>query len=997
LRRFLTALGVASAVLVMGAIGGALAADTVSQEHDAAVALARSGKNAEALAILERLARDDPGDLGIARDRVVISVWAGRDGDAARLYAALPHEGEPAYVIAAGARAERNLHRYDKALALYRAGHRRFPGDSALAAGEIETLADSGDARGALALARKLLKAEGEAEETLLAAAYAATAAHAPKDALRYANRVLARDPRNREAERQRRAALEAMGAPRNVEQRTHADAVALARGGKTAAALALLEQLARENPGDVGVARDRVVVSLWAGRDADAARLYAALPHEGEPAAVIAAGARAERNLHHYDKALALYRMARQRFPRDAALAAGEIETMADAGDAKGALALAATIVTAEGEAEETLLAAAYAATAADLPVDALRYADRALARSPKSREAKRRRLFALAAMGAPREAEKLAEAEPDLVSPAELRRLQGDAAAQLARWDSVNPAPERERYAAADSAIAALDALIARWSKEPGAEDVLWRARFDRIVALQDRNRMAEVVAEYEAARRAGVAVPSYVLSDVASAFLALRQPEAARDLYRRALAADPGNIDIELGLFHALIESEEYDEAFRQVDASVASRKPFVPLKGAEPVANGDRVAADIAAANARYYADDPPEAERRFRGMSAMAPNDATLLTGLARIEAGRGWPRMADLTLERARAQQPDDAAIDIQQTRDHLALQEWRPFEQGVADLARRLPENTDVERLVVEEQIHNRAELRVFADRAWRSATNINGGDGLDFGAELYSPPVGQDWRVFSGWRLAHERLPEGNITERLYDGGVEYRVRDLTAEGALHFAEYGKNALGGRINADWSRDDYWQLGGGAEIFSADTPIRALKHDITANSLSAHAVFRESEARAVKVAAEELLFSDGNDRTVLGGEWRERIFTRPHLRLDTLVDTGASHNTKQNEPFFNPDYDAIATGGAELVHTLYRRYELAYEEAWIVSAGPYWQDHFGTGLAWGARYEQRLKSDDVDAALGLGFARQPYDGVYENTVTLSFTLTWRF
>ncbi len=563
--------------------------------------------------------------------------------------------------------------------------------------------------------------------------------------------------------------------------------------------------------------------------------------------------------------------------------------------------------------------------------------------------------------------------------------------------RWDTVNPTLEKQRYEAADRAIAALDALIERWSKEPGAEDALWRARFDRLIALQDHNRMAEVVAGYEAARRAGVEVPNYVLSDVASAFLTLRQPEAARDLYRRALAGDPGNIEIESGLFHALIESEEFDEAFRVIDAAAASRKPFVPVQGAEPAANADKATADIAAGNARYYADDLPEAERRFRAMTDIAPNDATLLTSLAQIENARGWPRRSDLTLERARAQQPEDAPVDIQQARNDLSLQEWRPFEQVVETLDQRLPENTDVERLVIEDEVHNRAELRIFSDRTWRSTIGVNGGDSLDFGSELYSPPIFYDWRLFSGFRLAHARIPEGNITERLYDTGIEYRGRDLTADAAAYVAQYGKESLGGRVEADWSIDDYWSLGGDGEIFSSDTPIRALKHDITANSLSLNTVYRESELRSVKLSAETLLFSDGNERALVGGQWRERVFTMPHLRLDALVDTGASHNTRANEPYFNPSYDAIVTGGAELVHILYRHYELTYEEAVTLNAGPYWEAGFGTGFTWGARYEQRLRTDLVEAALGLGFARQPYDGVYEDDVTLSFKLTWRF
>jgi biofilm PGA synthesis protein PgaA len=137
--------------------------------------------------------------------------------------------------------------------------------------------------------------------------------------------------------------------------------------------------------------------------------------------------------------------------------------------------------------------------------------------------------------------------------------------------------------------------------------------------------------------------------------------------------------------------------------------------------------------------------------------------------------------------------------------------------------------------------------------------------------------------------------------------------------------------------------------------------------------------------------------FTDGNFRSDLGAEWRERIFTQPHLRLDALGNIGFSHNTRPDAPYFNPRSDALAAGGMEFVQILYRRYEFTYEHAVVGLAGPYWEQNFGTGLAWSTRYEHRIKSDALEAGFGLGFARQPYDGVYQNAVTLNLNLTWRF
>jgi hypothetical protein len=59
----------------------------------------------------KRLACRYPRDLGIAGDRIVISIWAGHDADAVQLNEQLPPTGQPDYVVDAAARAYRNLHR----------------------------------------------------------------------------------------------------------------------------------------------------------------------------------------------------------------------------------------------------------------------------------------------------------------------------------------------------------------------------------------------------------------------------------------------------------------------------------------------------------------------------------------------------------------------------------------------------------------------------------------------------------------------------------------------------------------------------------------------------------------------------------------------------------------------------------------------------------------------------------------------------------------------
>ncbi|HYM01595.1 MAG TPA: poly-beta-1,6 N-acetyl-D-glucosamine export porin PgaA [Stellaceae bacterium] len=784
------------------------------------------------------------------------------------------------------------------------------------------------------------------------------------------------------------------------AQEQRHAEAVRLARAGNTSEAISILEELARNDPRDKSVSWDLIVILTWAGKDAEALQLFERQAKDDTPEYVVEAAARAYRNLHRLADSTALYRRGRQRWPKNPSFVAGEIESLTDMGDAKAALRVADEAQQPFGDKVPILIAAAYAALGADVPIDALRHADRALALEPGNRDALRLRVLAIEALNMSGVALRLARANPGLLSADEIRRLEGDSAAALVRWGPLESKSEADRFAATDRAIAELDGLINRWSQEgPVARASVTRARLDRLIALQQRSRMTEVVAEYEAMVREDVSIPNYVLSAIASAYLYLRQPEQARDLYRRAVAADPKNVDAQLGLFHALIETEEFDEARRVVDAAAAGLSPWIYLKGAvEPIPNNDKFAADVAAANQRLYADDLPEAQLRFAGLADAAPQNTEARVGLADVYAARGWPRLAQEELEIAHAQKTKDLGIEAAQARTALALHDWPRADAGISDLARRFPEALEVQQLLRDWDVHNRWELQISSERDLRRTVAAIGGNALTVGAQLYSPPIDDNWRIFGGDRLAHERAPEGNVTERLYDVGVDYRGIDFTAAAQALYAEYGPHRGGLLGTASWTPDDRWQIGGSGSVFSPNTPLRALLNRITADEVDLSVAYRESDSRTVSGQAQVLPFSDGNLRTGLSSHGEQRLYTAPLLRLNGTVDLAASQNTRIGAPYFNPRHDALGAFGFDARQILYRRYDFSYDHRLIATFGPYWEQGFGTGVAWGMRYEQRVKYDDtVELTLGTGYTRQPYDGVYENSLAFTLYLNLRF
>jgi biofilm PGA synthesis protein PgaA len=521
-----------------------------------------------------------------------------------------------------------------------------------------------------------------------------------------------------------------------------------------------------------------------------------------------------------------------------------------------------------------------------------------------------------------------------------------------------------------------------------------------------------MLDVIAEYDDLRRNHVELPGYALNAVGDAYLYVRQPEKARDLYRRVLEATPSNLDARLALFYAEVELEDFHAAYRQVDTADADLDRWLYLKGLrQPIPNPGKDTAELAAASARLFGDQLAEAERRFAAIADAAPNNTRYLAGLGNIYAARGWPRRADAEYQIGRGLKPQDFALEIGQARDALTLHDYRDAEAREANLMARFPENLEAQRLDRLWDVHNMAELRVTGEQAWRSATNVVGGSGIGIETQLYSPPVAYDWRLYADQFYGHEELPgnEGQILLNRWGAGVEYRHRDLTATFEGDYNTYRKqdpvvgsveqDKPGARATASWAIDDHWQIGGTGELFSRDTPLRALRSGVTADAGALDLTYRASESRSVRLASEVLTFSDGNVRTSASGTYTERLLAEPRFSIDGIGGLAGSENSADNNRlYFNPRQDALASFGAAINQTLYRRYEFIYDHRLVVTPGIYWEQGFGTAGVISVRYEQRLRVNDVfDAGLGVGFGRQPYDGQYENAISLLFNLTSRF
>ncbi len=776
------------------------------------------------------------------------------------------------------------------------------------------------------------------------------------------------------------------------------------ARGGDYGPALLAL----RAAPLQGRALNDYIAVSGWAGRRDDVIRAYesygrgVALPDYS-----LLQVARAYRDDRRWDDALAVYEDGARRFARDDAFGQGAVMTMADAGRLDEALERAEEQVRQRPADPDRRLTLSYVQTRRGEVFAALAEADRAYELAPGRTDVVREYILALrgARMAGP--ALRVADAHPAAVDARLLRRLQGDAVAEQVRMAALPSRGEAERFVIADRALAAYDRLKAQWGAlQPPPEADLTRIRVDRLGALHARVRMREVVDEYEALRAQGARVPAYALSDVASAYLYLRQPEQAREIYRQALQAsstggdDDAWLEDETGLYYALTEAETFGPADAVVQSAHARQPIWNYERGLETrVPNERKLAADRTLAMSRLYAGDTRDAQQSFDHMVGMAPNNTGLLVERAQVLRARELPRAAERDLKMAETLAPREPLVETGQGFTALDLQEWRQAEMLRDDMVARYPEDLGVRRLDREWQVHNKAELRIAGYRGLASDSPVSGSRDFGIDAVLYSPPLDYNWRPFVGGGYATGDFDEGRADYRWIRAGVQWRARDLTVQAEVSNNLYGHGAkVGAGLTAAYDIDDNWQVGGGAALRSRATPLRALKNNVYADSVEAYARWRADERREWRFGLTPSRFSDGNRRVEAVVEGRERLHTAPHARTDALLELSASHNTRTDAPYFNPRSALTVLPALRLTHLLHRRYETVWEQQFTAGAGAYLQRGYGAGAIGMLAYGQRYRANDVfEVGATVSGLTRPYDGERERELRVVFDMTIRF
>jgi biofilm PGA synthesis protein PgaA len=780
-------------------------------------------------------------------------------------------------------------------------------------------------------------------------------------------------------------------------------EAVGWARAGELDRAIARLQELRVAYPQDIPIAADLATILQWAGRDREMLEVFETIGPDAAPDYALLAAARAARATGDLRRAEVYLERGAQRFPLEGPWDLLRALVYVDGRRFEEARGLLLDLYGPEPSDVDGLLARAYlAAQARELP-DALRFYTGVIRLRPENREALRGRLLALEALGGPFRAEELSETPPGLLDARERARVAGTKAATVVTWGRLPVADPRQRFDATDRAIAMLEQQIAglRGQAPPDAP-ALERARLDLLVAYRDRSRMTDAVALYEALREEGVTVPAYARLSAASAYLYLERPEIAHDIYRSIVDENPQYSEIRfnahVGLFYALVELERFRDAYAVIDALDREQAAMVGyLGGGAAVPNEMKSGAAVTAALARFYGGQLAEAWGRLSHMAGRAPAAGWLQSDTATVARARGWPRQALGRVEPWLAVTPDDVDLRLNRAGSLLALRRYPEAGTEIESLSALYPESKSVQDLQREWDAYRMWEWVTRVEPSYGSEPTIEE-PGLSVETRLWSPPIGHYWRVTAAYRYATQEFEEGQETWHRTAAGLEYRGPALRAFAELTYNESTEDGIGGRAEVDWTPTDHLSLWTMGEIFSRDTPLRALRNGTTADAVEVAVRYRFHESTAAGLSWRLMDFSDGNIRHEFFPRFTQRVLDWPGFTVTASAELYVSTNTRSDVAYFSPEHIFTPTLSLVAEHVAWRRYRRSFVHALTLTGGGTFQEGFDGAPIGVVAYEHRWRfGPRIELSYGILLASRVFDGDREAEVAGFTQLGVRF
>jgi len=592
---------------------------------------------------------------------------------------------------------------------------------------------------------------------------------------------------------------------------------------------------------------------------------------------------------------------------------------------------------------------------------------------------------VYILDSLGAAREALGVARAEGG-ADGAMLESLRIDSAVLRLRWGET------------EAALSELEDVL---SKNPGND----RARWDYIVALRKKDRMEEVLQQYEILRKADKQVPYWVTEAAADACLYLRKPEEAEVFYRMTLEKNPDNpYSALMGLFYTYVDLREWEkgaEAFMQVEALLEQKKrglerePNILAKKRYLAEKNESVAAR---GWFLLYQDKLAEGQSHFEHYLKEAGSDSGLRAGLAHAYLWRHWPRRALEQFEVAENIDPNDRTVRIGKAWTLNDLNHKGEARELADQLSLRYP--TDLHVRDLRESL-KAEDMRRFIPEAWFSKEFDGAAEYWLYGTvEIpYSPtfrPYVQILRQETSQEVNGETLRA--TWDRAALGFNWIVTPEIQWKQALSFDYIEGGDVGSYTKVTWWPTDPLRISGAFDSFSLSIPLRARARGITGKTFALDFAYLENDLRDYGLTVGSNWLSDDNVNPFGSLRYSQNVYNHPDVkvRLGFLFDY--SHYTDQGVPYFSPEHDFTLLLTPTIFWTHYHRYDQKWRSGFYPRAGVNYQTDYDFKPVAGITYEQLIVlSKTFQLTWNVSYDLRVYDGDYTNVLGAYFTLQWCF
>jgi biofilm PGA synthesis protein PgaA len=590
------------------------------------------------------------------------------------------------------------------------------------------------------------------------------------------------------------------------------------------------------------------------------------------------------------------------------------------------------------------------------------------------------------------------------------ELARIKWDKAAYWIRWGAAgNTANETMRFDDTDRAIKETTQNIAFANAKKLDKNWDKNARFDLIIALRDRVYMQEAVTEGEKLVAENIKLSPEVMIALGDAYLYLEEPELAKQWYFSALKESPKSFPLRLSIFYAHLEAEDHNDAFKAVEKLVSEQalREVVVYKGsdgAKPTVvtdeNPNKTESEATFSMASAYLDDLDAAEEKTKFLSDSAPHNQYLRSNLATVYYLRGWPRRAQEEYEIGLNADPKNVDLRIDLARNLLELKEYRQSEKQVTDMYNLYPEHKHAQKQYKLWEIHNDRELHVEVNGSETSGAQQQGSRDFGIDSHLYTSPIDYNFRIFLHNRWTKAKFLEGLGQTRHEGVGVEYTRPNFKLTTEIHNTNYATstNKIGFSVGGNYAFDDQWSINSLFESVSMETPWRALKNNVYAQSINIGGKFRQHESREISVNGAYLNFSDGNQNYVANSAYMERWYSGSVYKFATTTNLFYTQNSKQDVPYYSPKRNFVSSVTFDNDWLSYRHYDTSWNQNLAFTVGQTWQESFGNRFIYAVQYQHRWQAfNRLELIYGTGYGRQYYDGDKAFIWQYSLLLNWRF